>query len=162
MPSERTAPVREPLSGDEARADHHLAARVLQALEDARNVARIVLAIAIHANHVVVAQLEGQLVAGLHAAAQAQMMRQRQHLGAGARAPSDCVSSVEQSSITSTGTPGTYWWTVADHAGDRALLVEGGHDHQQRVRDHGRESKRGHPSGADANGCAPGGGRPRG
>ena len=89
---------------DESRSDHHLAAFALQRFENLGNVARIVLAVAIDADHVVVAQLEGQPVAGLHAAAQAQMMRQRQDVGARAARATWPVASAEQSSTTRTGT----------------------------------------------------------
>jgi hypothetical protein len=41
-----------------------------------------VLAVAIHADDVLKSQREGQFVARLHAAAEAQMMRQRQNFGA--------------------------------------------------------------------------------
>ena len=65
------------------------------------------LAVAIHADHVLETQLVGELVAGLHAAAEPQVMRHREHLGAGFCARAAMVPSAEQSSITSTGTPGT-------------------------------------------------------
>ena len=53
---------------------------VLQRFEHARNIGGIVLAVAIHANHISIAQFVGQFVSGLHRAAEAQMMRQRQAL----------------------------------------------------------------------------------
>ena len=41
------------------------------------------LSVAIDANHVLVAQLESEPVAGLHASAEPKVMRQRKHLGGG-------------------------------------------------------------------------------
>ena len=51
--------------------------------QHARDIARVVLAVAVHADHVLVAEFVGQLVAGLHATAQAQVMGQGEHPGAG-------------------------------------------------------------------------------
>src|ERR1035441_6394912 len=73
-------PRARPVVGKEPRADHHFAARRLELVEDARNVARVVLAVAVHADHVFESQLIGELVPGLHATAQAQVVGQRQHL----------------------------------------------------------------------------------
>ena len=87
IPAARNAPKLRPVAVDESRSDHHLAAFLLQRLEDRGDIARIVLAVAIHADHVVVAQLVRQPIAGLHASAQPQVMRQRQHTRAGPRAP---------------------------------------------------------------------------
>ena len=67
----------------EARADHHFAAGGLESLEHAGNIARVVLPVAIHANHELEAEFVGQFVPGLHAAAQTEMVRQGQHVGAG-------------------------------------------------------------------------------
>src|SRR4051794_2598553 len=71
-----------PVLSHEAGADHHLAPGVFQAFEDPRDIARIVLAIAIHANDVAIAELPGEFVACLDAAAKAQVVRQGQQVGA--------------------------------------------------------------------------------
>ena len=68
---------------DKARADHHLAAFALQRFENFRDIARIVLPVAIHADHVIETQFVRELIARLHRAAQSQMMRQRQNSCAG-------------------------------------------------------------------------------
>ena len=57
---------------------------IARTFENSRDVARVVLAVAIHANHIIEAQFVGQPVAGLHAAAQAQVIGQAQHASAGA------------------------------------------------------------------------------
>ena len=54
----------------------------VQRFEDGGNIARIVLSIAIYADHIFVAQLIRQPVSGLNAAAQAEMMRESKHLRA--------------------------------------------------------------------------------
>jgi len=56
--------------------------RAIQRSEDGGNVARVVLSVAVHANHIFVAQFVRQPIPRLHASPQAQMMRKSQHLRA--------------------------------------------------------------------------------
>ena len=55
----------------ETRSDHHFAIALLQRLEDGGNIARIVLPVAVDADHVVVTEFIRQTISGLYAAAQA-------------------------------------------------------------------------------------------
>ena len=118
---------------DEARADHHFAAGGLEPLEDAGNIARVVLAVAIDADHVLEAEFVGEFVAGLHAAAETEVVRQGQHFGAGLARDLDGAvgrAIVDHQHRDS----GDVLVDFADHAADGAFLVEGGHDDQQGVR----------------------------
>ncbi len=60
-----------------------MASGFAQGLEQIRNVLGIVLAVAIHANDVFVAELISQFVSGLDTSAQAQMIGQAEDIGAG-------------------------------------------------------------------------------
>ena len=95
-------PVRDPSASSKREPITISQPDLFSRLEDARDVARVVLAVAIHADDVFEAQLVGQLVSGLHAAAQAEMVRQRQTSRRRPRAPRRWCESCEQSSITST------------------------------------------------------------
>ena len=72
-----------PGSIHEAGADDHLAAGGSEGFVNARDVVGIVLAIAIDANDIFVAEFEGEFVAGLYAAAQAKVMGERDDVRAG-------------------------------------------------------------------------------
>ena len=65
------------------RSDDHLASACAKHLKDAGNVVSGMLAVAIDANYIAEAEFEGELVARLHAAAEAEMMGQRQYVGTG-------------------------------------------------------------------------------
>ena len=123
MPSERMTLGDEPFRSTKRDPITISQPEVSQRFEDPRNIGGIVLAVAIHANHVLEAQLESQLVSGLDAAAQPQMMRQASTSAPASRAAA-MVASLEQSSITSTGVPGIARRTDTHHAGDGAFLVE--------------------------------------
>src|SRR5258708_6722956 len=65
----------------ESRPDYHVATGVAQRRHDLQDIARVVLAIAVDSDDVVVPQLERQLVAGLDAAPQAEAMGQGANVG---------------------------------------------------------------------------------
>src|SRR5690348_5541961 len=67
-------PVAEP------RADDHVIAGLAKRLQNSRNVLRVMLSVAIHANHELISKLERQLVPGLYATSEAKVMRQAQHI----------------------------------------------------------------------------------
>ena len=106
------------------------------------------LAVAIHADHVLEAKFKRQLVTRLHRAAQPEVMRQCQDMGAGRLRDGD-VPSPDESSITRTGVPGSTRWTSGSTVRDRALLVEAGHQDQQSGSVPERGSMRGHLPGRD-------------
>ena len=93
----------------------------------------IVLPVAIHADDVFEAEFKRQFVPGLDRAAQSQVRGQRQHVCSGFLATAT-VPSVEQSSTTSTGMPGSTALTSLTTVADRALLVQRRNQYQQAVR----------------------------
>ena len=114
----------------ESRSDHHLAVFALQRRQDLRNVARIVLAVPIHADHVVVAQLIRQPVARLHASAESQMIRQRQNIGA--RLVRHLARRVRRTVIHYQHRNSRHHLAdFADHLAHRALFVECRNQDQQ-------------------------------
>ena len=120
---------------------------VFEPLEDARDVAGVVLAVAVHADHVLEAQFVRQFVAGLHAAAQAQMVRQRQHRRRRRRARTATVPSRRaivdhQHRARRARARGSSATTPPIGA----FLVAGGHDDQQASRDRAARIKAPPPS----------------
>src|SRR6185437_5001764 len=114
-----------PVALDEAGADHHLAAGSDQPVEHARNVSRIVLAVAIHANYVFVSQFVRQFVAGLYGAAQSQMIRQAED--AGPRGASSGPGAVARTVVDDEHVGlGNGFADLAHHRADHASLIQGG------------------------------------
>jgi hypothetical protein len=114
-----------------AGANHHFGAGLAQFFENARDVASVVLPVAIHPDHVFETELEGQLVAGLHGAAQTEVVRQGQNPGArrarlGHRRILRTIVDHQHRHA------GDAARDFAHHVAHRALFVERGNDHQQR------------------------------
>ncbi len=76
---------------DEPGADYHFAAGAFERRKDTRDVAGVVLAIAIDADHIFIAEFEGEFVASLNAAAKAEVVRQADDVGAGSLRDGDGV-----------------------------------------------------------------------
>src|SRR5258707_8829699 len=66
----------------ETRSDHHVASGAAQCLHDARNIARVVLAVTVNAHDEVVAEFERELVTCLHTPPETEMVWQGKHVGA--------------------------------------------------------------------------------
>ena len=94
---------------------------------------RVVLPVAVDPDHVLESQFICQFVAGLHAAAQPEMMRQRQDGGPGP--PRALDRRIERAIVDHEHRhAGDMLVNRADHALDRPFLVPGRHDHQQGFR----------------------------
>src|ERR1017187_163500 len=130
MPSERTG--AGTVVGGEAGADHHFGAGRLERLENAENIAGVVLPIAIHADDELISEFPGEFVSGLHAAADTEMVGHGQHVGAGLTRHGD--GAIGRTIVDHHHrNAGNVLVDVADHVADGALLVEGGHDDEQGV-----------------------------
>ena len=82
------------------------------------------LAVAIHADHVFVTELERQLVAGLDAASESQVMRKAKHSGAGVFCPR--VSIVARRIVGHQHRNSRHYLIhFADHVAHGALFIEG-------------------------------------
>ena len=119
-----------PFAAHEARPDRHLAALALQGVQNRGDVARIVLPVAIHADHILIAKLEREFVAGLHASAQPQMVRQSEHPRAGFFGPRNgrVAGAIVYHQDRHAGQHGL---DLGDYATDRAGLAIGGDEDQQ-------------------------------
>src|SRR5574340_259821 len=107
---------------NEARADDHLHPGTPQRFVDAGNVGGVVLAVTVQADHVFVAELVCQLVASLHAAAQAKVMGQRQDARSGVAR--DLDGSVQRAVIDDqNGHAGHNPPDIFDDAANGLLLV---------------------------------------
>src|SRR5262249_55027127 len=119
-------------SGSEARSNHHFAISALESLQNLGNIARIMLAVAIYPNHVLITEFVRQEVAGLDATAKPEMMRKEQYLRA-------CTAGFVRRSIFRTVIDHEHWssWHrgmyLVNHARDGSLLVQCGNKDQQFV-----------------------------
>ena len=95
-----------------------------------RNITGIMLAVAIDADHVLIAEFEGKFVACLHAATESEVMRQAQNMGAGesGRGQSGVGGAVIDHQH---GDAGHFLMDGFDHARDRSLLVIRGYENKQ-------------------------------
>src|SRR5579871_781177 len=115
-----------------AGADYHFTSGIAQFVEDGADIAGVVLAVAIDANHVLKSQLKGEFISGLDASTQAEMMGQRQDLGAGGPRPRDGI--VARAIVNyEHGNAGAVLMNGANDARDRSLLVESGNNDEQRI-----------------------------
>ena len=114
-----------------------MASGFTQCVEQSRYVFGIVLAIAIHADHIFVAQLVGQFVSGLEASAQSQVVGQAEDVStrgscAEFRAVRGCVIDNQN---------GGFWKHASDFvddAGNRAHLIKRGDQNQELMGSNGR------------------------
>src|SRR5258708_35151430 len=109
-----------------------MSAGLWENFQQTRNVFRIVLPVAIHADDVRITELKRQLVSSLHAAAQAEMVRQPQH--AGARGFRNVVGTIARCIVYNKNGRIRHNAThLVDHAADRAGFIEGRNENQKIV-----------------------------
>ena len=90
------------------------------------------LAIAIHTDHIGIAQFVSELIAGLHAAAQTEVMRQRKNIRPGGARHRD--RAIDRAIVDHQhGRAGHVLANRAHHRAHGAFLVEGRHNHQQGI-----------------------------
>ena len=102
-----------------------MAASVAENLQQLWDVLGIMLAVAIHANDIIVTKLVSEFVSCLHAAAETQMIRQAQDVGAGR--PCAFVCAIAGGVIDNQNRYARHHAPyLVDHARDGAHLIEGG------------------------------------
>ena len=120
------------VSIDIAGADDHLRAAGAEGVADEADVGRVMLAVAVEADDVLKAEVEGEAVAGLHAAAEAKVVGHGDDVGAGFQGdrPGAIGGTVIDDEDRQFRMPLAQF---ADHRGDGAFLIERRNEDHQRV-----------------------------